>query len=91
MMSCYEQRIIPYHIYVFDETKGADHFRVDMECLLDIFHSLSKLPGPAQPVFVAVDNNNMKRRFVYDSDASIEALKLVLNQKMFKQTKERKV
>ncbi|WP_353269610.1 KamA family radical SAM protein [Wolbachia endosymbiont (group A) of Myopa testacea] len=82
MMDLYNNRIVPYHIYVFDRVKGADHFSVGIDILLKIFESLSELPGPAQPVFVFVDQNNTKRKFVYDDNRSCEILRSLLSSKI---------
>jgi len=78
LIGCYERRIIPYHLYSFDPVQGAGHFSVDPDVSVEIFASLARLPGPAQPVFVVVDEQNSKRRFVFDPSSGTSMLKDLL-------------
>ncbi|GFE67291.1 KamA family radical SAM protein [Litoreibacter roseus] len=78
LLGCYERRIVPYHLYSFDPVQGAGHFSVDPDVSLEIFTSLAGLPGPAQPVFVVVDEKNSKRRFVFDPSSGTDTLKDLL-------------
>lgn len=66
-LRCYEAKIIPYHLYVLDQVPGTSHFYVFPSRLMEIFDSLATLPGPAQPVFVVVDRENLKNRFIASS------------------------
>lgn len=72
MQLCYENKIIPYNLYVLDKVKGVAHFEVSREKIIEIYKSLSTLSGPAQPVLVYVDQNSRKHRIVYDDDASLD-------------------
>jgi KamA family protein len=66
MISCYENKILPYNLYLLDKVRGAAHFSVSDETIGAIYEMLGRLPGPAQPVFVVVDSNNEKQRVVYN-------------------------
>lgn len=65
MQRCYENKVIPYNLYVLDRVKGAAHFEVPIERIVEIYKALSRLPGPAQPVLVYVDGRSKKHRAVY--------------------------
>jgi KamA family protein len=64
MKLCYENKVIPYHLYVLDRVKGASHFHVPNDRIVELYRSLADLPGPAQPVLVYVDATNIKHRAV---------------------------
>lgn len=65
MKRCYEEKVIPYNLYVLDRVKGAAHFDVPVGRIVEIYKALSRLSGPAQPVLVYVDGKSKKHRAVY--------------------------
>lgn len=65
MNSCYRNRVLPYNLYLLDRVKGAAHFDVSTERVVQLYSALSSLPGPAQPVLVYVDSNSKKHRTVF--------------------------
>ena len=71
MLKCYEAKVIPYNLYLLDPVKGAAHFEVRTEKTLAICRRLSRLPGPAQPVLVYVDDKSQKHRTVVDDPAHV--------------------
>lgn len=73
MKLCYQNRVIPYNLYVLDRVKGAAHFDVPTDRIVEICKALSHLPGPAQPALVYVDAHGRKHRTVYDEDADLRA------------------
>lgn len=66
MNLCYQNKVLPYNLYIFDHVKSGAHFEVAIERIIEIYKALSKLPGPAQPVLVYVDKDCKKHRAVYD-------------------------
>lgn len=72
MKLCYENKIIPYNLYILDKVKGVAHFEVSYQNIIDIYRTLSSLPGPAQPVLVFVDEKSRKHRTVYDNQSDLE-------------------
>jgi KamA family protein len=78
MMACYERRIIPYNLYVFNPVKGADHFQVESRKIENIFVALTTMPGPAQPTLVIVGRDNKKQRFVFSGEDSLISLREAL-------------
>jgi len=73
MMSCYRNKVIPYNLYIFDHVKGAAHFDVSNERIEKIYTALSRLPGPAQPVLVYVDERSRKHRTIFDEPEDLHA------------------
>lgn len=71
MKLCYENKVIPYNLYVLDRVKGAAHFEVSIDRIVEIYEALSTLPGPAQPALVFVDRLSRKHRALYDESWSI--------------------
>ncbi len=71
MDMCYQQKVLPYHLYILDRVQGAAHFDVPVERVLEICKALSRLPGPAQPVLIFVDPANKKHRAVYDEASNL--------------------
>ncbi len=71
MRDCYYHKILPYNLYVLDRVKGAAHFEVTEERIVEICETLSHLPGPAQPVLIFVDRESRKHRAIYDSAADL--------------------
>ncbi len=71
MEQCYQQKVLPYHLYILDRVQGAAHFDVPMERVIEICKALSHLPGPAQPVLIFVDPDNKKHRAVYDEASNL--------------------
>jgi KamA family protein len=71
MMSCYRNKVIPYNLYLIDHVKGAAHFDVPNDRIVEICAALSRLSGPAQPVLVYVDERSKKHRAVYDDPADL--------------------
>jgi KamA family protein len=71
MDKCYQQKVLPYHLYILDRVQGAAHFDVPMERILEICQALSRLPGPAQPVLIFVDPDNKKHRAIYDEASNL--------------------
>jgi len=65
LLSCYENRILPYNMYKADDVKGTSHFHVDDNRIIELINNISNLPGPAQPAFVIVDKDNMKQRALF--------------------------
>ncbi len=63
-LKLYEAKIIPYHVYILDRVPGTSHFFVEPEKLYELFESLTKLPGPAQPVFVVMDREDFKHKMM---------------------------
>jgi L-lysine 2,3-aminomutase len=80
-LSAYEAKILPYHLYVLDQVPGTSHFAVATERLLEIFDSLAELPGPAQPVFVVIDQTDLKHRMVPGDALDRGILRAMLNTK----------
>lgn len=72
MMICYENRIIPYHLYTLDMVSGTNHFMLSNKEVEVLFRAMSSLPGPAQPVLVRVDANNYKQRAVFSKALDFE-------------------
>jgi KamA family protein len=81
-LKCYEAKILPYHLYVLDHVPGASHFRVGAEKLLEIFDALGDLPGPAQPVFVVIDDTDLKHRVVPSRAVDRDVLRSMLDAKI---------
>ena len=73
MMLCYENKIIPYHLYLLDAVSGTDHFQIPIGRIQELFECLADLPGPAQPVLVKVDRENQKQRAVYNSSLDFKS------------------
>lgn len=71
MKLCYENKVLPYNLYVLDRVKGAGHFEVPVERIVEIYKALSDLPGPAQPVLVYVDSKSRKHRAVYSESINL--------------------
>lgn len=76
MKLCYEHKVIPYNLYVLDRVRGAAHFEVPVDRIVEIYEALAQLPGPAQPVLVVVDSQSKKHRAVYDSAFDLKAFLL---------------
>lgn len=73
MMNCYENKVIPYNMYVLDKVKGAHHFAVSKERIMKIYESVGTLPGPAQPALVLVNKENVKQRVLFNKTIDIES------------------
>jgi KamA family protein len=80
-LKAYEAKILPYHLYVLDQVPGTAHFTVTTDRLLEIFDSLAALPGPAQPVFVVIDQTDLKHRVVPSSAVDRGVLRAMLEAK----------
>lgn len=78
---CYENKIIPYHLYALDRVKGAAHFEIGVDRILELIEELQDLPGPAQPVFVIVDQENLKNRLVFSAMLDLKKVREVLTTK----------
>lgn len=72
MRMCYENKVIPYNLYVLDRVKGAAHFEVPEERIIEILRSLGELPGPAQPALVYVDQRSRKHRALFSEALDCE-------------------
>jgi len=80
MEVCYENKIIPYNLYVLDRVKGGAHFDVPIDRVVEIYEAISHLAGPAQPLLVFVDEKSRKHRAVYHESLDLhQFLNLRLN------------
>ncbi|HYU73889.1 MAG TPA: KamA family radical SAM protein [Ktedonobacteraceae bacterium] len=72
MNLCYQHKVQPYNLYIFDRVRGGAHFDVSNERIVEICAALSQLPGPAQPVLVYTDELSRKHRAVYDDPDDLQ-------------------
>jgi len=72
LKSCYYQKVIPYNLYLTDKVKGTSHFEVSKEQIIDLYDSLSELPGPAIPSLVFFDANGVKHRYQATPNSNIK-------------------
>ncbi len=86
MNLCYQNKVIPYNLYVFDHVKGAAHFDVPIERVIEVYKAISNLPGPAQPVLVYVDKDCKKHRAVYDESFDLHDFFAMREKALFGET-----
>jgi KamA family protein len=71
MTSCYQNKVWCYNMYIPDHVQGTEHFDVSSACIAAICKALLRLPGPAQPALVYVDEQNKKHHSRYDDIAEL--------------------
>jgi glycine amidinotransferase len=64
MLLCYENKVLPYNLYLLDKVKGVSHFDLSLNEVINLYQSLEDLPGPAQPALVYVDSQSRKHRYI---------------------------